>query len=284
MRKYKIPTLLMVLGLTLISNLKSAEAVSPIQKAENDYKYIMGHLRTIRITIENFGTDELRSDFENIKTLFQGATEEYYARNFVSSYLKYFKVKEDVAELLEKISLIYQERAKEILDSTSRQSFDILIKYSRDTALAKYFAKPYNPVEDIKIYDEEEYHFFHDNEIIESYLKNGYRNLENAKKIINDTDFLLIKQKNKKTSQNLNYLINKYIEVITFCRTAKMYGLEIHKILKINQLGKIMDKYNLTSKGLDPIFDDRIPEEYKVDANDNVDLIHSIELKKLSNR
>jgi hypothetical protein len=140
---------------------------------------------------------------------------------------------------------------------------------------------PYNPVEDIKAYNPDEYHFFHDNEVIENYLKNGYKNLEIAKKIYNDPDLILLKEKEKKTAKNLDYIINKHVEVIFFCRMAKLYGLEIHKVIKVNQLSDILGKYRLAAKKLEPIFDDRIPEKYKIDANDNMDLIHSIEIQKL---
>ena len=60
-----------------------------------------------------------------------------------------------------------------------------------------------------------------------------------------------------------------------------MYGLEIHKILNINKLGDILRKYNLTAQRLNPIFDDRIPEDYKLDAIDNKKLIYSLEKKRL---
>ena len=72
-----------------------------------------------------------------------------------------------------------------------------------------------------------------------------------------------------------------YIYIISSCRTAKLYGIEIHKIMNINELIRILEKYELNLNELDPIFDDRIPEEYKVDANDNIKLIHTLEMKRL---
>ncbi|MCU0821779.1 MAG: hypothetical protein MUC95_04805 [Spirochaetes bacterium] len=261
----------------------NAYPISPIMKAEADYKFLLGHLRTLSVVIENFGNPENKVEFDETKALFQGATEEFYAQNFISSYAKYFKVKENLISLLDKVAILYIDRSKEILDSTSRQSFDLFIKYAKDNALAHYFTKPYNPVEDIKGYNPDEYHFFHDNETIESYLKNGYKNLEIAKKIYNDPDLLLLKEKEKKTAQNLNFIINRNLEVILYCRMAKLYSLEIHKIMKINRLGDILNKYRLTAGKLDPICDDRIPEEYKVDASDNAELIHSIEQQRLEN-
>lgn len=281
MKFAKIFTVIFTLSL-ILTQTRDACPISPITKAEHDYKFLLGQLRTISIVIENFGTDEYKKNFEETKKLFQAATEEYYAQNFISSYDKYFKVKESLIALLEKVASLYIDRSKMILDSTSRQSFDIFIKYAKNNALAHYFSKPFNPVEDKKEYNPDEYHFFHDNEIIENYLKNGYKNLETAKRIYNNPDIILLKEKEKKTAKNLDYIINQHVDVILYCRMAKLYGLEIYKIMGINQLGDIFSKYRLTVNNLDPIFDDRIPQEYKVDANDNMDLTHSIELQRLS--
>jgi hypothetical protein len=84
------------------------------------------------------------------------------------------------------------------------------------------------------------------------------------------------------TSKNLEYIINRYIDVIKFCRRAKQYGIEIYKIRRVNQLGDIIRKYDLNQKQLVPIYDDRIPKDYKVDAIDNMNLLYSIEKQKLN--
>jgi len=49
-------------------------------------------------------------------------------------------------------------------------------------------------------------------------------------------------------------------------------------------VGDILRKYNLSSGALSPIFDDRIPEDFKIDANDNIRLIHSIEKERLTKK
>jgi len=60
--------------------------------------------------------------------------------------------------------------------------------------------------------------------------------------------------------------------------------IEIHKILKAHEIVAIQNKYGIKGNTLEPIFDDRIPEEYKVDANDNMSLVHSIEKSRLQKR
>ncbi len=259
-------------------------AVSPSMKSQNDYRFTLDTLRTMRIIIENFASEEQQNEYNEIKALFQSASEEYYAQNFTSSHQKFFKVKTELLNMIDTIAQQYMERTKEILDSTSKNSFDILIQYSKGSGLAKYFYKPYNPLEDIKVYDEKKYHFFHDRVKIESYLKNGYKRLQDAKNIYSNDDLNYIKNKKGRTHKHLELLITRYIDIIEHCRQAKQYGIEIHKILNVHQVVEIQRKYGLKGNTLEPIFDDRIPEEYKVDANDNLSLIHSIEKSRLEKR
>lgn len=280
MRIYKI-LLFQAIILLMISNTKEIFPISLALKTENDYLSVLKHLRTLRIAIENFGSTEQKKKYEDIKVLFQNATHDCFAQNFDISYKNFFKVKEELIKLMEEIASGYLNRAKEILDSTSKYTFDIMIKYSKNSSFLKYFKKPFNPVEDIKAYKEGEYHFFYDKEYIERYLKNGYKKLENAKNLFNDTNIELIKKKMGKASHDLDYILNRYGQVISSCRLAKLYGIEIHKKIKLNQISEILIKYNLPHGHIDPIFDDRIPENYKVDANDNIRLVHSLEKKRL---
>ncbi len=284
MQKTRFASILAIVVIILVFVTNIVFAVSATKKSEDDYKLILYNLRSIRITIDNFGTDKQKEQYSKIQGLFQKATEEYYAQNFFSSQDKYYKTKENLIQLLKDVSDLYISRAREILDSTSKKAVDILIKYDKNTAFAKYFRKPYNPIEDIKAYDEKEYHLFHDKKRIESYLRNGYKKLEIAKNLLADSDFKIIFEKEKKTSENLEYILKQYFSVISSCKFAKSYGIEIYKVININQIGEILDKYDIGLKELIPIYDDRIPEEYKIDANDNSGLVHSFEQKKLSNK
>ena len=268
----------------LLSMYTSSPAISPSMKSQSDYRFTLQTLRTMRIVIENFATEEQKKEYDNIKTLFQSASEEYYAQNFTSSHQKFFKVNTELLNMIDTIAQQYMERTREILDSTSKDSFDILIQYSKGSGLARYFYQPFNPLEDVKAYEEKNYHFFHDRNEIESYLKNGYKRLQDAKNIYNNEDLNYIKNKKDRTHKHLELLINRYIDIIEQCRQAKQYGIEIHKILKAHQVVEIQKKYGIKGNTLDPIFDDRIPEEYKVDANDNMSLIHSIEKSRLEKR
>lgn len=259
-------------------------AISTAVKAQNDYFLTLSLLRQIRIMIENFGDDATKNKYQEIQTLFQTASEEYYGQNFDSSHQKYYKVKQELVALTDTLATLYINRAQQILDSTSKQSFDIMIKYDKNSTLKKYFQKPYNPVEEIKPYNPEEYHLFFDRETIERYLKNGYRKLQEAKNIYNNQDVIYLKSKKIIKHDELEFIIKQYMAVIDYCRLAKQYGIEIHKMVKVHQLDTIQRKYGLASNKLDPIYDDRIPEEFKVDANDNMSLVHSIEKARLEKK
>ena len=78
--------------------------------------------------------------------------------------------------------------------------------------------------------------------------------------------------------------IDSYLNIISYCRQAKQFGIEIHKILKVTQTVTILNKYeiNLTTMQKYPIYDDRIPEDYKVDAIDNYNLVFLIENERLA--
>lgn len=259
----------------------AAHAISPAVKSAQDYSFALDTLRSVRIMIENFGDDDLKKRYAEITALFQEAGENYYGQNFTDSTLKFGKVKMDLILLLESIGNMYLKRTKEILDSTSKDSFNILIEYSKRSGLGEYFRKPYDPLRDVKPYDPEKYHLFHDRQRIESYLRQGYKKYHHAKKIMEDPDIAMLRKRKNLTPNNVNFIISKFNNVVVLCREAKQNGIEIHKTRNINELGKSLIKYNIHHGSIIPVFDDRIPEEYKVDANDNLGLIHSVELKKL---
>ncbi|MBN1495255.1 MAG: hypothetical protein JXA07_00705 [Spirochaetes bacterium] len=259
-------------------------AISPTVKAYQDYGLTMKKLREIRIMVENFGDDALKQKFAELKKQFQDAGENYYGQNFIDSASKFKKLKMELISMLATIDDIYLKRTKEILDSTSKESFDTLIEYSKTSGLASYFRRPYDPLKDIKPYDTDKYHLFHDREKIESYLREGYKKYHTATKIYEDPEIAIMRDKKTLTRQNINFIIHNFTRVITLCREAKEAGIEIHRVRNINKLGESMIKYNVSHGNIIPIYDDRIPEQFKVDANDNMMLIHSVEMRKLGKK
>lgn len=261
-----------------------ALTISSSVKSSKDYALTLQILRNIRIMVENFGDDDLKKKYTDIRALFQDASEQFYGQNFNEAALKFKKVKMELISILASIDDIYLKRTKEILDSTSKETFDALIEYSKQSGMGEYFRKPYDPLKDVKPYDPEKFHLFYDREKIEAYLREGYKKYEHAKNIYNDPEIALLRKKESLTVQNINYIITSYSQIVFLCREAKETGIEIHRVKNINDLGKSLLKYNITHGSVIPIYDDRIPEKFKIDANDNRRLIHAVEMKKFKKK
>ena len=287
MRAKTLFILLLIVFMSLVA-INNLYPISSSVKSLNDYNICLDHIRSIRIMILNFADDTLKGKYNKTKELFKKSAEghysqeyTYYDKNKKKYRTRFHEVKTDLSILFEDLANIYLKRTKEILNSTTKDTFDILISYGKKSGLASYFTRPYDPLRDIKPYKEKEYHFFHDKETIERYLKEGYRKLKDARRIYNHYDLKYIKDKKEKTQKDIDYIIERYLKVISNCRQAKQYGIEIHRILKKNELMAIVKRYRQKTTSLDPIFDDRIPEKFKVDANDNLKLIHSHEQKRI---
>jgi hypothetical protein len=293
----KIMTFLLASALALTPQILFA--LSAAVKSQNDYVASLDNLRDLRIIIENFGTEDQKKKFEEIRALFKQSAERHYAQEFIrpdtltedakpdnnaqSSTELFTKLKVQISQLQDDIAKNYIERSQAILDSTAKESNDILLEYGKNTGLSKYFYRPIDPLTEKKPYNTEKYHFFKDKEALEHYLKNGYRSLQDARTLYNDADYSYIKTKQTQTSDDLNYLLYKQQGIIKHCRQAKQYGIEIHKILKESSLDAIQKKYNITLGTItkNPLYDDRIPEEYKVDAIDNQRQAFKIEKERI---
>ena len=277
-KKYFSPCVLLCMILYTVQSY----AISSAAKSNLDYTFTLETLRHIQIMVDNFGDEQLKKKHADLKSMFQDASEDYYSQNFTNSELKFRKVKIELIKVLEAIDDIYLKRTKAILDSTSKESFDILIQYSKESGLTVYLRKPFDPLKDIKTIDPTMYHLFHDREKITTYLREGYKKYEKALSIFNDQDINYLKKKSNLTMKSMNHIISRYTELVFLCREAKQNGIEIHKLLNIKEESASLRKHNVSHEALIPIYDDRIPEKYKVDANDNLRLIHSVEQKKLT--
>ncbi len=278
----------LILIIIILFTATAVFAVSATVKANKDYRLTLHTLRQINIMVQNFPNNGKNKEYERLKELFQTAGEELYGRNFSSAFQKFNTTKNEMIVFLEKLSKEYLERTKSILDSTSKISFDILIKYGKNSPYIIYYKKPYDPLFGIEPYNEsfqrKDYHFFRDKETIERYLQNGYKHYQFAKNLFEDPEIEYLKNRKNRTSSNVDYILKNYMNVILTCRQAKQCGIEIHKILNIHQVVDILTKYNITADQLTPIYDDRIPAQYKVDAVDNKELIHEVEKKRILNK
>jgi len=195
----------------------------------------------------------------------------------------FYDLKVQINALLKDIAEKYDKRTQEILDSTSKEAFDIVVDYGKNGGLANYFYRPIDPSKDKKPYDPKKYHYFRDKETIERYLNNGYKYLQQSRNIFNDPDFSYILSKETKTSRELDYIMDKYINVIDMRRQSKQYGIEIYRLINSDKISESLKTYDVTILQVQnyPIYDKRIPADYKIDATDNLEMIYSIEQKRI---
>lgn len=283
MKIFKFYALAITSFILIYSN---AFAISAAVRSGKDYAYTTYVLREMKPMMINFDSDENKKMQESLMKNFEEATLEYYGTNYDSSSTKYFNLKLEIIKALEKVCTMYIDRTKEILTATSidNSTVETFITYNKHSGYASYFNKPFDPQLDVKPYSEKftsrDFHFFYDSQKVETYLRNGHFNYNEAKRFFNDPEIAFIKTRKRLKSEQLNYIIDKYIGAIEFCRNAKQSALEIYKIKNEFNTGFIQDKYHLRKDQITPIFDDRLPEKFKVDAIDNVKLLYPVELDK----
>ncbi len=283
MQKNKLIHSLVIFIFIMAISAQPCFAISTALKDDLDYNTILRFLRFTALPVENFAGEEQKKKYEVLKETFREASAEYYSKKYETAFRKFNVVKEELALLMEEISQVYLKRTEALLDSTTKTAFDIIVKYSKHTDFYRNLKKPFDPVNSNKTYNEEKFHFFYDRGRIEIYLNYGYKKLSEARAIYNDPDFNYLKNKKIKSRRELNFILDKYSELISICRQAKNYGLEIYKIYNTNKTGEILIKYNIAGTSrIDPIFDDRIPEDYKIDSIDNEKLSFTAEKSRIS--
>ena len=251
-------------------------------KSRKDYIYTMKLIRNMGVMVRNFPENGISEDFTLIKSAFADATVDFYGQRYIESHKKYRALKLKLVRLLNKISQNYLKRSKELLDSTSKEAFEIIIKYSKHSPIIKSLQKPWDVHgPDKRPYDASKFHLFYDKVKIEAYLKAGYKKYTAAEKLPLDGNIDVLKNKRNLPSEKINYIIDNYYKTIEMCREAKHLGIEIYKIIHLNKMLILEIKQGISSRNRLPIFDPRIPEKYKVDANDNENRIHLKEKEKL---
>ncbi len=264
----------------------AAYPISIAERSSKDYYYTTGILRELKPMIVNFSNDSNKKAMDSITKNYEEASIQYYAQDFDNSASKFYNLKFEIMKMMEELSTLYLQRTDELLKSTieDNKSIEIFLELDRRNGYASYFNKPFDPLKDVLPYDEnftaKDYHYYFDASKIERYLKNGFYHYHKAKQVHSGEDIAFIKSRKKIKTENLNYVIDKYMNVILMCRIAKESALEIYRVKNQHKAGNILDKYQIRKDQLTPIFDDRIPEKFKVDAVDNVRLLYNVELSR----
>ena len=273
-------------ALLLVFTCETAFPISIGVRSSQDYYFTMKVLRQIKPMIENFKTDDLYKKYENLLKGFESATLDYYSNNFDSSVVKFYNLKLEMMKFLQELSDVYLKRTNDLLARSIKDNdaVNVFLEYNKQSGYVEYFKKPFDPLRDVKPYNEKftarDFHFFYDSPKIEDWLHSGYYYHGQALKIYNDKEIEFLKSRKKIKSEHIDLIIEKYLDVIGYCRTAKQCALEIYKNHNDFETLSIMDKYKIRKDQITPIFDDRIPEEFKVDAVDNVKLLYYVEVER----
>ncbi len=289
----------------LLITLLIPHSIYPVSNAvisNQEYRKSLEILRELNIIISNFGTDTEKENLKKIRDNFQIAAQRHYGRHFINisslTYKKeksseketsidlFYDLKLQLIDLYSELSQFYIFRTQEILDSIAKETVDIIVEYGRGGGRSKYFfSRPIDPLKDNKPYDADKFHYFRIRATIEEYLDCGYRNLEDAQKVFDDVDYIYIMSKDKKTNKELSFILQKHRDAIKLARQGKECGIAIYQTLYTHKMSEILYKYDVSSHKVTqfPIYDDRIPEPYKVDATDNRKLLFSVEKQRIGN-
>jgi hypothetical protein len=276
---------IMLLAVTLFFS-NSAYSISVGERSTKDYYFTTKVIREIKPMVTNFKNDDNQTKIESITKMYEEASLNYFGNNYDGASEKFYNLKLELMKFMEELANLYINRADELLKATieDNKSIEIFLELDRHHGYAAYFKKPFNPLTDVTPYDEKftakDYHYYYDASKLERYLKNAYYHLEKAKRIMKEEDIAFIKSRKKIKTEGIDYVINRYLDVIYLCRIAKESGIEIYRVKNYHSTGNILDKYQIRQDQMTPIFDDRIPEKFKVDAVDNRKLLYPVELSR----
>ncbi|MCL1910684.1 MAG: hypothetical protein FWG13_00560 [Leptospirales bacterium] len=253
--------------------------LSPGEKAKKNYQFTLILIRTFRIPVENFAPEVTLSQYDKIKESFFAARENFYGKRYDEAYKQYTSMKTELLPFATDLAESYLTRTKDLLDMAARDTAELLTDFTKSTPILRDIQKPYDPLRREEVYKDNytprNFHLFYHGRIIETYVKEGYAAYYQAKDLFDDPEIEYIKQNEKRTPEDMDYILEKYLNIIKICRQAKQYGIEIYKLYNLSDLDQMSGQdENLNLQNIDPTFDIRIPEKYKIDAIDNRNLVY----------
>lgn len=270
----------------------SVQAVSVAEMASDLRKNSHFYMVSLETAISNFGSEENKKTYEEIKKKYVSAVGFYYERDFPEAYRAYLEIQEDIETLAGDISSKYIERSQKMLVDFSSHIIDLEVKYDKNSELAKtlranrvsYLNKESGEeVMSTRFYAPKIVHYTYDRFSILDNLEYGYGHLGKAKSVRETAQALdkLLIDGQKPTTRMLDKKIRAYLASIELCRDSKANAIRMFQLYNrydnyTVQGNALFDKEAkefkenpfLNESKIDPIFDQRIPEEYRVDAED----------------
>jgi hypothetical protein len=238
--------------------------------------------------------------YSAIKKLFQEGIMYYYEGRYPNSYRRFLEAQVNTEQLLEELSQEYVENTDEILKAAMDKKYkatdadnfkhdkdvvDISVEFGRGSAIFPRHKEAREPEIQGRTYEPEEYHYVINKGDIEGSTEMGYKLLGQAK----DAKLKALKvethlEKHQKLQpDHRKFRIERYLEVIARCREARTSAMNIFRLKypydnyylqkddKV-KLEEVENNYRLNPfvypVKLNPIFDNRIPVQYRRDAAD----------------
>jgi len=274
-----------VLGLMAL-NATSVYAVSAAEKAKEKVIENRQYIYALEIPIKNFGTPEQKNDFNAMKDQYMVGLGYFFEGNYVNSYKELLETQKKLDKLYEKVSMDYLERTTKILQEMVKSIVEIDIEYNKESDLVRQYTTDRQAPKEKVSYDPKNFHLTYDKKVISRNMAMGFSRLGEAKKIRQEA--VTIEEKKYEEGQVVdpaiyNYRLASYLSVIELCRDAKKNAFLAYQLINRNDIYTIQTEFRgnrfAKESNLLPVFDPRIPETYKVDASDALNLVHEDELK-----
>jgi hypothetical protein len=244
----------------------------------------------LEVPLKNFQTPELEKEYDEIKAKFRASLTYYYEVNYLESYRGFLETLVMLEKIYEKLSLQYVDRTNQMLQNAAQTIVNVEIEYHKRAIKNTLFDRDRLAPKEKQMYDPEDFHFTYTKRDISSNLEMGYNILTEAKEIRQramDVDKFLEEDKEMDPNTRLRR-VEMYRAVITRCRQSKQNAIQAFRLIKKHDIYKVQEQFknNYYAKeyNLDPVFDPRIPDQYKVDASDSLNRLHAEEIRiKLNN-
>lgn len=289
-----------------------AEAVS--EKAKYKRAESLEQLVYLDVPVQNFGTDDTKAAYQELKKQYSVALAFYFEDNYLEAYRGFLDIQAKIEKLYEQISLQYIDRTSILLQSAidgktgaeadgsapadgaekpindPKGAVDVEFQYNRRQDVVKRFGHDREAPKEKPLYDTKEYYYAVDKQAIINNLDAGYELLGNAKRARQEAmDLEKWLENDKPIDPRMRKMrIDNYKAAIDACRQAKLNGIKAFQLLRRHDIYKVQtefaENFYAVEKRLSPVFDLRIPAEYRIDFNDSYNKLHNDETKyKLNN-
>ncbi|MDH5717199.1 MAG: hypothetical protein OEZ22_06140 [Spirochaetia bacterium] len=274
---------MIALAFIFTASISQLHAISAAEKAREKRVELMDAIVFLNTAVTNFGTGEQKNQYDEFKSKSSKALAFYFEENYSEAYKQFLEVQLDIEKLLENLSSQYIERSEKMMSELVTEVMDINIEYDKRGEYVTQTLKNKEPNLQ-RTYDHVNYHLTYDKRPMTFSIDYGYKDLGTAKKVRQRAIDIEkhLEEGQKLTPRHRKERIEKYIATIKICRKAKDKALNIHRLNNRNDIYSVQTQYKdnpyMVEKKLDPVFDTRIPDEYKIDANDNLNRIHEKEV------